>query len=387
MGLSPPPTADVVVIGGGIMGASIAYHLARRGCANVVVLERGEMFGLGSTGLNAGGVRHQFSTAVNIELSKMSIGMMERFADEMDQEVGLKRCGYLFLLDNDADLVQFRANVALQNSLGVPSTVVGRDEIARLVPEADLSGLVGGTWCPRDGLVDPNGLLQGFVSNGRRLGATLLTGTAAVAIERRGGVCRVVTGDGTTIEAPVVVIAAGPWSAEVGALAGIDLPIQPIRRQVAVTSQIVGLRGDFPFVIDFSRALYVHREGGGILTGMSNRDELPGFDTSVDEDWRLRHVEQAIARFPLLADAKISAEWAGLYEVTPDDQPIMGAVADHDGVFVCAGFSGHGLMHGPVAGLLMAEEILDGRAHTIDISTLGMDRFAAGRSAGEYNVV
>jgi sarcosine oxidase subunit beta len=383
-----PPTADVVVIGGGIMGASIAYHLARRGCAHVVVLERGEMFGLGSTGLNAGGVRHQFSTAVNIELSKMSIGMMERFADEMDQEVGLKRCGYLFLLDDDADLVQFRANVALQNSLGVPSTVVGRDEIAKLVPEADLSGLVGGTWCPRDGLVDPNGLLQGFVSNARRLGATLLTGTAAVAIERRAaGVCRVVTGDGTTIEAPVVVIAAGPWSAEVGALAGIDLPIQPIRRQVAVTSQIVGLRGDFPFVIDFSRALYVHREGGGILTGMSNRDELPGFDTSVDEDWRLRHVEQAIARFPFLADAKISAEWAGLYEVTPDDQPIMGAVADHDGVFVCAGFSGHGLMHGPVAGLLMAEEILDGRAHTIDISTLGMDRFAAGRSAGEYNVV
>jgi sarcosine oxidase subunit beta len=385
---SVPPTADVVVIGGGIMGASIAYHLANRGCANVVVLERGEMFGLGSTGLNAGGVRHQFSTAVNIELSCLSIGMMERFADEMDQEVGLKRCGYLFLLDNDADLGAFRANVALQNSFGVPSTVVGLDEIAELAPEADLLGLVGGTWCPRDGLVDPHGLLQGFVSNARRLGAALLTSTPVVAIEQRAGrMRRVVTADAAMIDTPAVVIAAGPWSAQVGALAGIDLPIVPSRRQVAVTSEIPGLRGDFPFVIDFSRALYAHREGGGILTGMSNRDEPPGFDTSVDEDWRLHHIEHAVARFPFLADAEISAEWAGLYEVTPDDQPLIGAVPEHDGLFVCAGFSGHGLMHGPAAGLLMAEEILDGRAHTIDITALGLDRFAAGRAAGEYNVV
>lgn len=383
-----PGTADVVVIGGGIMGASIAYHLARRGCTNVIVLERGEMFGLGSTGLNAGGVRHQFSTAVNIELSKISIGMMERFADEMDQEVGLKRCGYLFLLDNDADLAQFRANVALQNSLGVPSSLVSRNEIAALVPEAELSDIVGGTWCPRDGLVDPNGLLQGFISNARRLGATLLTNTAAIAIEQLAdGKRRIFTSNGTTIDAPAVVIAAGPWSAQVGALAGIELPIQPSRRQIAVTSQIMELRADFPFVIDFSRALYAHREGGGILTGMSNRDQPPGFDTSVDEEWRLRHIEQAIVRFPFLGDAEISAEWAGLYENTPDDQPILGAVPEHDGLFVCAGFSGHGLMHGPVAGLLMAEEILDGRAHTVDISPLGLDRFAAGRAAGEYNVV
>ena len=382
-----PVTADVVVVGGGIMGASIAYHLAKRGCTSVVVLERGELFGLGSTGLNAGGIRHQFSTAVNIELSTMSIGMMERFAREMDQEVGLKRCGYLFLLDNAADLAAFRANVALQNSLGVPSTIVDRDEIRELAPEADLTDIVGGTWCPRDGLVDPHGLLQGFISNARRLGATLVTGTPAIAIEpHRGRMRRVVT-PGGSIDTPAVVIAAGPWSAQVGALAGIDLPIVPIRRQVAVTGEISGLRPDFPFVIDFSRALYAHREGNGILTGMSNRDEPPGFDTGVDEDWRTHHVEQAIARFPFLADAEISAEWAGLYEVTPDDQPIIGAVPEHDGLFVCAGFSGHGLMHGPAAGLLIAEEILDGRAHTINISALAMDRFASGQDLGEYNVV
>jgi sarcosine oxidase subunit beta len=380
-------TADVVVIGGGIMGASTAYHLARRGATDVVVLEAGEMFGLGSTGLNAGGIRYQFATKVNVELSKLSIGMMERFADEMGQEVGLRRCGYLFMLDRDADLAQFRANVALQNSLGVPSQVVSTAEIADLAPEVDVTGIIGGTWCPLDGLVDPNGLLQGYVSNARRLGATMLTGTPAIGIDvSRGSVRRVVTKVGS-IDTPTVVIAAGPWSRQIGAMAGIDLPIQPIRRQIAVTGSIPGLRADFPFVIDFSRALYFHREGNGILTGMSNRDEPPGFDTQVDQDWRLHHVENAMQRLPLLADAEIVAEWAGLYEVTPDDQPILGRIPSVDGLLVCAGFSGHGLMHGPAAGMLMAEEILDARAHTIDVDSLRWSRFESGVGAGEYNVV
>ena len=380
-------TAEVVVIGGGIMGASTAYHLARRGCTDVVLLEAGEMFGLGSTGLNAGGIRYQFATAVNIELSKASIAMMERFADEMDQEVGLRRCGYLFMLDREADLDQFRTNVALQNSLGVPSQVVTPDEIAQLAPEVDITGIIGGTWCPLDGLVDPNGLLQGYVSNARRLGATLRTGTPAVGIDvAEGSVKRVVTSAGS-IDTPTVVIASGPWSAQIGAMAGVELPIRPVRRQIAVTGPIRDLRADFPFVIDFSRSLYFHREGGGILTGMSNRDEPAGFDTRVDADWTLHHVENAMQRLPLLADAEIVAEWAGLYEVTPDDQPILGRLPQVNGLLACAGFSGHGLMHGPAAGMLMAEEILDGAARTIDIDPLRWNRFETGIGAGEYNVV
>jgi sarcosine oxidase subunit beta len=314
--------------------------------------------------------------------------MMEGFADEMGQELGIKRCGYLFLLDNGADLEQFRRNVSVQNAHGVPSRLVTSEEIAALAPEVELAGIIGGTWCPLDGLVDPHGLLQGYISNARRLGATLLTDSRATAIETDGGrVSRVVTNAGA-IDTPVIVIAAGPWSAQVGAMLGAELPIEPIRRQIAVTSAIAGLRSDFPFVIDFSRALYFHREGRGILTGMSNRDEPPGFDTRVDDAWRLHHFEQAMERLPLLADAEISAEWAGLYEVTPDDQPILGSLPHADGSFVCAGFSGHGLMHGPAAGLLMAEEILDGRAHTIDIDSLRWARFAEGAvGAGEYNVV
>jgi sarcosine oxidase subunit beta len=380
-------TADVVIIGGGIMGASTAYHLAKRGCTNIVVLEANEMFGLGSTGLNAGGIRYQFATAVNIELSKLSIDMMERFSSEMGQELGIKRCGYLLMVDSDADLEQFRRNVALQNAYGVPSSVVTLDEIATLAPEVELTGIIGGSWCPRDGLVDPHGLLQGYVSNARRLGASLVTGTSATAIETTGGrIQRVVTSTGA-IDTPAVVIACGPWSKQVGAMADIELPIEPIRRQIAVTAPIPGLRSDFPFVIDFSRSLYFHREGGGILTGMSKHDEPPGFDTRVDDTWRLHHLENAMERLPLLADAGIAAEWAGLYEVTPDDQPILGALPQVDGLFCCAGFSGHGLMHGPAAGLVVAEEILDGRATTIDIDTLRWNRFEAGVSAGEYNVV
>jgi sarcosine oxidase subunit beta len=380
-------SADVVIIGGGIMGASTAYHIAKRGCRNVVVLESGEMFGAGSTGLNAGGVRYQFSTAVNIELSKLSIGMMERFAEEMGQEVALRRCGYLFLLDSADDMRRFRANVELQNRHGVPSEVLSADSIASLVPEVDLAGVIGGTWCPRDGLVDPHGLLQGYVTCARKLGVTLETRAPATAIEVGDGqLHRVVTPNGA-IDAPAVVIAAGPWSGQVASLAGLELPIQPIRRQIAVTNPIPGLRTDFPFVIDFSRALYFHREGAGILTGMSNRDEPPGFDTSVDEDWRLTHIENAVTRLPMLAETELLAEWAGLYEVTPDDQPILGRLPHADGLFVVAGFSGHGLMHGPAAGLLLAEEILDGRAHTIDIDALRWSRFANGASAAEFNVV
>ena len=380
-------TADVVIVGGGIMGMSTAYHLATRGCTNVILLEMREMFGMGSTGQNAGGFRLQFATAVNIELSKLSVAMMERFREEMDQELGINRCGYLFLLDNETDLEQFRANVSRQNALGVPSRVVRVEDIAALAPEVDLTGIIGGTWCARDGLVDPSGLLQGYVSAASRLGASLVTQATVTALDVAGGrVRRVVTNRGT-IDTPTVVIAAGAWSAQICAMAGVNVPIQPIRRQIAVTTAIAGLRANFPFVIDFGRALYFHREGDGILTGMSNRNEAPAFNTGVDEAWRLHHLENAVKRLPLLSDAGIKAEWAGLYEMTPDHQPILGRLPQVDGLFVCAGFSGHGLMHGPASGLLMAEEVLDGAARTIDISSLGWDRFETGNPAGEYNVV
>ncbi len=382
-----PKTADVVIIGGGVMGTSIAYHLARRGCTKVVLLEREPVFGAGATGACAGGIRHQFSTSVNIELSKHSIQMLERFPEEMGQEIDLNFCGYLFLLDNEADMAAFRRNVALQHRHGVETQLLPPEEIARLVPQVNLEGIIGGTFYARDGLADPAGVVTGYVTNARRLGAWLFTRTPAIDIRVEGGRVRGVRTPRGEIETPVVVIAAGPWSAQVGRMAGIELPVLPIRRQIAVTRPLPGIARDFPFVIDFSHSLYFHYESGGILTGMSNPNEKPGFDTRVDPEWRLVHFEHAVHRLPLLAEAEILTEWAGLYEVTPDDQPILGWLPQVEGLVACTGFSGHGFMHGPICGLLMAEEILDGRAHTVDIEPLRWQRFEKGIDVTEYNVV
>jgi sarcosine oxidase subunit beta len=189
------------------------------------------------------------------------------------------------------------------------------------------------------------------------------------------------------IKTPAVLIAAGPWSGQVGQLAGIRLPIEPLRRQLAVTRTAEKTRRDLPFVIDFSESLYFHYEGGGILTGMSNPDEKPGFSQKIDEEWREVHLEKAVQRLPLLADAQLVNEWAGLYEMTPDCQPILGAVEKLRGLYVCAGFSGHGFMHGPACGLLLTEEILEGKASTINIDELRLSRLESPDTVGEFNVI
>jgi sarcosine oxidase subunit beta len=369
------------------MGLSAAYHLAARGCRDVVLLEREEFFGTGATGQNAGGVRHQFSTRVNIELSLHSIRMLREFEEAMEQKLSLNFCGYLFLLDNEGDVAQFRRNVDLQNQLGVATRWLTPADLRALVPEIDVDDILGATFFDGDGLADPAGVVQGYVSQARRLGAVLLEKTPAtrVCIENA-RVCAVETPTGT-ISTRSVLIAGGPWSAQVGRLAGVELPVAPIRRQIAVTETIPGLNPRFPFVIDFSRSLYFHYESGAVLTGMSNPDEVAGYDTRVDEEWRLMHIEQALSRMSLLGETAIASEWGGLYEVTPDHQPILGRLPHAEGLFACTGFSGHGFMHGPVSGLLMAEEILDGAARTIDIDSLRWERFVRGKTPGEYNVV
>ncbi len=382
-----PKTADVVIIGGGVMGASTAYHLAVRGCQNIVLLEKHEFLGTEATGKCAGGIRYQFSTEINVRLSLLSLPMLERFEEEIGQAIDLRWTGYLFLLDNERDLATFRANVAMQNRLGVPSRILSRDEVRAKVPLLNLEGVIAGAWHARDGLADPNGVVQGYAAAARRLGAQILTGVEVTGIRVEAGrVAAVETSQGT-IATRAVVNAAGPWAGQVAALAGVDLPIVPLRRQIVVTTPLQGIPDDFPFVIDFSRSLYFHREGRGILTGQSNPDEKPGFDQSVDHAWTERHLETAMWRFPLLERAGLLREWAGLYEVTPDAHPVIDGLSDPAGFYIVAGFSGHGFMHGPVAGLLMAELILDGHAHTLDIRQLRFSRFAEGDLVREHNVV
>lgn len=382
-----PKTADVVVIGGGVMGASTAYHLAAHGCKDVVLLEKHDFLGTEATGKCAGGIRYQFSTEINVRLSLLSLPMLERFEEEIGQAIDLRWTGYLFLLDNERDLATFRANVAMQNRLGVPSRLLSFEEVQAKVPLLNLEGVIAGAWHARDGLADPNGVVQGYAAAARRLGAQIITGVEATGIRVEAGrVVAVETPQGA-IATRAVVNAAGPWAGQVAALAGVDLPIVPIRRQIVVTTPLKGIPDDFPFVIDFSRSLYFHREGQGILTGQSNPDEKPGFDQSVDHAWTERHLEAAMWRFPLLERAGLLREWAGLYEVTPDAHPVIDGLADPAGFYIVAGFSGHGFMHGPAAGLLTAELILDGRAQALDIRQLRFSRFAEGDLVREHNVV
>lgn len=381
-----PPTANIIVIGGGVMGASTAYHLALRGEKNILLLEKEDFFGQGATGRCAGGVRYQFATEVNVRLSQESLPMLERLAEETGQTADYRQCGYLMFVTQESGADVFKRNIALQNRLGVPSVWLSGDEIRRRVPQMVLDDVIGGAYCPKDGLADPNSVVMAYVGAAARLGVRTLTGINVTGIETSGGSVRTVHTNHGSVSAGTVVNAAGPWAGLIGKMAGVDLPIKPVRRQMLTTTPLPEIPADFPFVIDFEQSLYFHREGEGLLTGMSNPGESVGFDQSVDPDWELTALEAAIGRMPLLENAGMASHWAGLYENTPDKHPIYGKTPV-DGFYVVGGFSGHGFMHGPISGKLMAEILLDGVSKTVDVSMLDLARFDENRQILEYNVI
>lgn len=382
-----PSTADVIVIGGGVMGTSTAYHLTLKGCQNVLLLEREPFFGTQATGRCAGGIRYQFSTEINVRLSLLSLPMLDRFEEELGQPIDRRHTGYLFLLTSEESVASFRETVAMQRRLGVNTEWLTPEEIKARVPLINVQDVLAGTDHADDGLADPNSVVQGYVSGARRLGGKLVTDVAVRGIQVESGKIRGVVTDQGTVATSIIVNAAGPWAGQVGSMAGVDTPIVPLRRQIVVTGPLPEVPSDFPFVIDFDQSLYFHREGDGLLTGMSNPNEKVGFDQAVDPEWELVHFEAAMKRLPLLEQAGIASRWAGLYEVSPDAHPILGRIPQVHGLYCVGGFSGHGFMHGPICGLLLAEEILDGAAHTLDISSLYIDRFEGGTGLVEYNVV
>jgi sarcosine oxidase subunit beta len=381
-----PAKADLVIVGGGVMGASAAYHLAGRGMRNVVLLEKEQFFGQGATGRCAGGVRYQFATEINLRLSLASLPMLERFEQEHGQDVNYRACGYLFVLTNEKDRAAFERNVALQHQLGIRTEWLSGAEVRERLPEMCFDDALAGTFNSSDGLVDPNSVVMGYINSATSLGVRVFNNVEVTGVRLRGKRAASVETRSGPIETPLILNAAGPWSARIGEMAGVHIPIQPIRRQMFTTTPLPGLAPDFPFVIDFARSLYFHREGEGLLIGMSNPDQPPGFDQSVDEAFELVNLEAAVARMPRLEHAGRVSHWAGLYEVTPDAHPIYGRTPV-DGFFVVAGFSGHGFMHGPISGKLMAELILDGRFSSVDVSMLDLARFGEGRLIQEYNVV
>lgn len=368
------------------MGASAAYHLAQRGVKNIVLLEKEEFFGTGATGRCAGGVRYQFSTEINVKLSLASLPMIERFKEEIGQDVNYRQCGYLLVATNEKDAAVFRHNVALQNGLGVGTQLLTGDEVRERLPLMRFEDAVAGTFNQKDGIVDPNSVVMGYVNAAQKMGVKAVNNAEVTGVRVSGGKVEGVETSRGAVQTRMVVNAAGPWAGLIGQMAGVSLPIVPLRRQMFTTDPLREVPEDFPFVIDFAQSLYFHREGEGLLIGMSNQDEKPGFDQSVDEEFELVNLESAIERMPLLERASRASHWAGLYEVTPDAHPIYGAT-DVDGFLVCTGFSGHGFMHGPISGKLMSELILDGRFSSVDVSMLDLARFEQGRSIKEYNVV
>jgi len=384
--MDTPTTADIVIIGGGVMGASAAYHLAKRGMKNIVLLEKEEFFGTGATGRCAGGVRYQFSTEINVKLSIHSLPMIERFRDEIGQDVNYRQCGYLLIATDEKDAATFKRNVELQNHLGVQTQLLSGDEVRARLPLMKFEDAIAGTFNQKDGIVDPNSVVAGYISAAQKLGVKVLNRAEVTGVCVNGDDVEAVQTTQGVIQTHMILNAAGPWAGRIGEMAGVQIPIIPIRRQMFTTDPLKEVPEDFPFVIDFAQSLYFHRESEGLLIGMSNQEEKPGFDQNVDDEFEFVNLEAAIARMPLLEHASRAAHWAGLYEVTPDAHPIFGG-SNIKGFTICAGFSGHGFMHGPVAGKLMSEYILEGKFSTLDVSMLDLARFEEGRLIKEYNVV
>jgi sarcosine oxidase subunit beta len=288
---------------------------------------------------------------------------------------------------NEKDLAEFKHNVALQNRLGIPTQLLSGDEVRTRLPLMKFDDAIAGTFNQKDGTVDPNGVVMGYINAAQKMGVKAISGVEVTGITVSGGNVEEVQTSLGGIKARMILNAAGPWSGQVGKMAGIDdIPLIPLRRQMFTTNPLKEVPADFPFVIDFAKSLYFHREGEGLLVGMSNQDEKPGFDQNVDDDFELVNLEAAIERMPLMEKASRASHWAGLYEVTPDAHPIYGKT-DVDGFFLCTGFSGHGFMHGPISGKLMSEFILDGKFSSVDVSMLDLKRFEEGRLIQEYNVV
>ena len=384
--MDTPTTADIVIIGGGVMGASAAYHFAKRGIKNIVLLEKEDFFGTGATGRCAGGVRYQFSTEINVKLSIESLPMIERFKAEIGQDVNYRKCGYLLIATDEKDATTFKHNVELQNGLGIPTQLLSGDEVRERLPLMKFEDAIAGTFNQKDGIVDPNGVVAGYISAAQKMGVKALTRAEVRGICVSANEVEAVETTQGVIQTRMILNAAGPWAGQVGKMAGVQIPIVPIRRQMFTTDPLKEIPEDFPFVIDFAQSLYFHRESEGLLIGMSNQDEKPGFDQNIDEEFEFVNLEAAIERMPLLERASRASHWAGLYEVTPDAHPIFGG-SHVKGFTICAGFSGHGFMHGPVAGKLMSEYVLDGKFSTLDVSMLDLARFEEGRLIKEYNVV
>lgn len=373
--------AEVVIVGGGIVGTSTAFHLAQLGRRDVILVER-EAVGAGSTARSAGMIKLQFSGQANVKLSLLSLEIFRSLESLLDRPIGFVECG-LATLVWAGDEARYRENVAIQQRLGVPASFIGVPELRELNPHVVGDGLAGATWCPADGYASPSDVMSGLADAARRVGVRIQTGFPAVRVLTANGRVDAVEVADRSIECRYVVNAAGPWAAPVAATAGIDLPVVAIRRVIIVTKPMAAsIPRNFPMLSDFRKRFYMRPEVGGLLIGVSNAEEPPSWSTEVDWPFIERALPDVTFRLPILEQAEALTAWGGLIDYSPDHHPILGAVPGLEG-FLCAnGFSGHGFMHGPAAGRLIAEQIVHGQARSMDVDHLSIRRFEASPPPG-----
>ncbi len=371
----------VVVIGGGLIGFGVAANLAKLGERSVILLEKEKMPGLHSTGKSAGGFRAQFSTKPNIEMSVKSIRILTNFEEEVGVQPDIKQYGYMFMATTPAHLETLKKNIAIQKEYGVPVEFFeGARRAKEICEQVDAEDILGGTYCPTDGYFDPYDFMLAYANFFMEKGGQAVYEAEVIGFETSEDEVKAVKTTAGDFSANVVVVAAGAWTGEICRLIGVDLPIVPIRRQVFDTEPFSGMKQEVPLMIDMSTGLYVKSESGGFLLGYSNKDEPPGFNYSVDPEFRMLVVEMAVNRFPILENATLRDGWAGFYDTTPDHHSILGPVPNYRNLLVAAGFSGHGAMHSPIATKAVAELIVDGNPSCFDISPLSLTRFKDGTS-------
>lgn len=378
--------ADAVIIGGGIIGLSVAFYMAKAKYGRIVVLEKESFLGSGATSKAAGGIRAQFSTKVNIEMSQVSERLFCRFKEDTGHEATFDRVGYMFLLEEDDVVARFTKQVELQKSLGLNVELLKPEEIHALAPHVSLDGIRMATFSPDDGLGDPHEFLSGYERAARDMGVDIELEAEVTAIALEGSEVKGLSTPKGDISTPVIINCAGAQGGLIGEMLGVKVAVVPVKRQIVTTGALDFVKPNFPMVVDVKSGLYCHKESQGMLLGWADNSVKPSFDISIDPDYTDAILEKALDRIPQLETAEVANQWAGLYETTPDHHAIVGFDAKIKGVFHCTGFSGHGFMHAPAAGLVTSE-IITGKKPSVDITALSPSRFAVGSLVDETNVI
>jgi sarcosine oxidase subunit beta len=380
-------TADVVIIGGGIIGGSVAWHLARRQAGRIVVLEKEKHTGRGATAYSAGGIREQFSSEINIRMSHYSLDAYACFAEEMGQDIDYKKAGYMFLASSEETATALRRNVDLQNQVGVESRLITPQEAQERVRDLNIEDLLLAGFNARDGYVDPSSICQGYIQRARDLEVEFRTRSTVTDLQMDGDRVTGVVTDGGVIETDVVINAAGPYLREIGTMAGVDIPAHPYRRMLFITEKFSLSPQLVPLTIDMATGFYFRQEGEGLMIGLANAAESSSYDTTLDWDYLPTILEHALHRIPTVENAEIGKGWAGLYDITPDHHALLGAFPERPNFYLAGGFSGHGVMHAPAAGRVISEIVVDGAATSIDVSVLAPTRVREEKLLHELNVI